>query len=95
MLAECLWRLNSGCEHREAVGGVFQQWRQCHKKLATFKMAVHSSHTMKRRASLLAYPQKSVDYGQGTVYGAQYWLQHVGNDGGNIGTLQSLCQIAP
>ena len=22
------WRPNSGCEHGEAVGGVFQQWRQ-------------------------------------------------------------------
>ena len=28
MLAECLWRPNSGCEHSEVVGGVFQQWRQ-------------------------------------------------------------------
>jgi len=26
MLAECLWRPNSGCEHREAAGGVLQQW---------------------------------------------------------------------
>jgi len=28
MLAECFWRPNSGCEHSEAVGGVFQQWWQ-------------------------------------------------------------------
>jgi len=28
MLAECLWRPNSGCEHYEAVGGEFQQWQQ-------------------------------------------------------------------
>ena len=30
MLAECWWRPNSGCEHSEAVGSVFQQcwqWR--------------------------------------------------------------------
>ena len=27
-LAEGLWRPNSGCEHSEAVGGVFQQWLQ-------------------------------------------------------------------
>ena len=26
MLPECLWRPNSGCEHSEVVGGVFQQW---------------------------------------------------------------------
>ena len=24
VLAECLWRPNSGCEHSKAVGGVFQ-----------------------------------------------------------------------
>ena len=28
MLAECLWRPNSGCQHSEAVGGIFQQWQQ-------------------------------------------------------------------
>ena len=42
VLAECLWRSNSGCQHREAVGGEFQQWWQwqrvtsagagCHKR---------------------------------------------------------------
>lgn len=26
MLAECLWKRNSGCEHCETVGGMFQQW---------------------------------------------------------------------
>ena len=26
MLGECLWRPNSGHEHSETVGGVFQQW---------------------------------------------------------------------
>ena len=28
MLAEYFWGKSSGCEHSEAVGGVFQQWRQ-------------------------------------------------------------------
>ena len=28
MLAECLWRTNSGCEHSEVVGGTFWQWQQ-------------------------------------------------------------------
>ena len=28
MLAEHLWRPNSGCEHSEVVGGAFQQWWQ-------------------------------------------------------------------
>ena len=28
LLSECFWRPKSGCEHREVVGGAFQQWRQ-------------------------------------------------------------------
>jgi len=28
IVAERLWRPNSGCQHNEAVGGVFQQWQQ-------------------------------------------------------------------
>ena len=28
MLAECLWRPTSGCEHSERVGDMFQQWQQ-------------------------------------------------------------------
>ena len=28
MLAEHLWRPNSGCEHNEVEDGVFQQWQQ-------------------------------------------------------------------
>ena len=31
-LAECLWTLNSGCEHGEAMCVVFQQWQQCHER---------------------------------------------------------------
>ena len=27
VLAELSWRPNSGCDHSEVVGGVFQQWR--------------------------------------------------------------------
>ena len=26
MLAECLWRPSSGCEHSDVVGDAFQQW---------------------------------------------------------------------
>ena len=33
MLAEHLWRSNSGCEHRE-VGGEFQQWQQQYERHA-------------------------------------------------------------
>jgi len=28
MVAECLWRPNSGCEHSEVMGSTFQQWWQ-------------------------------------------------------------------
>jgi len=28
MLAEHLWRSDGGCEHSEAIGGVFQQWHE-------------------------------------------------------------------
>jgi len=40
MIAEYLCRPNSGCEHREAVGSVFQQWQQSHEERATFHMAM-------------------------------------------------------
>ena len=35
------------------------------------------------------------DVDHGTVYRAEYWLQYVGSDGGNIGVLQSLQQVDP
>lgn len=38
----------------------------------------------KWRASPSADPWESVDYNQGTVYRAEYWLQCFGNDGGNV-----------
>jgi len=34
--AECLWRMNSGCENNEAMGAVFQQQQQWHERQATF-----------------------------------------------------------
>ena len=41
-LAERFWSPNSGCEHSEVVGGVFQQWRQWHEKQTTFSMAMQT-----------------------------------------------------
>jgi hypothetical protein len=35
------------------------------------------------------------DYDQGTVYGAECRLQCAGNDVGNVGISQSLCQVGP
>jgi hypothetical protein len=37
MLAEGLRRQDSGCEHSEAVGGAFQQWRPRCERLTTFR----------------------------------------------------------
>ena len=39
-VAEHLWRTNGGCEHNEAMGGAFQQWRQQHERQATFRMVI-------------------------------------------------------
>ena len=39
-LAECLWTLNSGCEHGKAVGGVFQQWQVQLERKAMFQVAI-------------------------------------------------------
>jgi len=40
-------------------------------------------------------PHELADYDQGTVHGAEYRLQCVGNDGGNVGISQSLRQVGP
>jgi len=45
MLAEHLWRPNSGCGHGEAVGGVFQQWQE--KQSITSSGADFDSHSMR------------------------------------------------
>ena len=90
-LAEHLWRPNSGCEHREVVDGAFQQWQQWHKCQATFQAAMHSCHIMKWRVFLSVYLHKLMDYNEGIVYGAEYWLQFVVNNGASTGILQRLC----
>ena len=61
MLAECLWRPNSGCENSEAVSGVFQQWWQQHERQATFPTAMHSCHTSKWRPPWSAHLYKSAN----------------------------------
>ena len=67
---------------------MFQQWRQWRERQATFRTAMHSCHTTKWRASQSAHSHKSADYKWGTRYRAEYRLQYVGNDGGNVGILQ-------
>jgi len=46
---------------------------------------MHRCRTMKWNVSWSSHQRKSADYKQGTVFGAEYWLQCVGNYGGNIG----------
>ena len=94
-LAERLWRPNSGCEHSEAVGGVFQQWWQWHERQATLQTAMHSCHTMKWRASQSARPCESADYDQATLHGAEYQLKCIGNDGADVGISKNLRQVGP
>ena len=42
-----------------------------------------------------AHPCEMAEYKHGTVYRAEYWLWFMGNEGGNIGILQSLHQVDP
>lgn len=54
-----------------------------------------SWYTTKWRESQPSHPCKSMDYGQGTVFGAEYRLQCTENGSNSVGILQSLCQIDP
>jgi len=80
MLAEYLWRPNSGCEHSEWGGGAFQQWWQQCERQAKFWMAIHNSHITKWRLSWSAQCE-SADYNQGTVYEADCCLQCIRKNG--------------
>ena len=84
-LGESFWRLNSECDHNEAVSGEFQQWEQQCGRETVFQMAMRSSHNMKWRVSWSAHPCESADYDQGTVYRAQYLLQCFRNNDCNNG----------
>ena len=83
------------CWRQWGSGWVFQQWQQQRERQAVFHMAMDSCHTMKWRAFLSACLYKLVDYNQGTVHRAEYWLQFVENGGGNIGILKHLHQVDP
>lgn len=63
MLAESLWRPNTGCEHIWLVGGAFQQWRQQCRRPTIFWTGMHSCHTMQWRAPQSAHPHKSASSG--------------------------------
>ena len=94
-LAEHWWRPNSGCEHSEAVGGVFWQWRQQHERWAIFWIVMHSCHTVKWRAFQSAHLCKLVDYDHETVHRAENCLQYIGNNGCSVGLSQTLLQVSP
>ena len=94
MFAECLWKSNCACEHSETVGGAFQQCWEWHERQVKFQIAMHSCHTTEWRASWSAHPCKLVNYNQRTVYRAEYHLQCVGNNSGNVGISQTLHQAS-
>ena len=93
MLAEDSRKTKSGCEHSEVVGGTFQHWWQRRERQSMLWMALHSFHTTKWKAFWSAHPHKLADYDRGTVCRAEYQLQYIRKDGGNIGILQSLCHV--
>ena len=90
--AEHLWRPNNGRQHSEAVGGVFQQWQQWPERQAMFQIVMHS---IKWRVPWSVHSGKSSDYNQGTVSRVEYQLEWTGNNSGNVGISQSLCQVGP
>jgi len=94
-LTEYFWSPNRECECSKVVGDAYQQLQQRCERQAKFWMAMDSCQTTKWRGSQSSHPCKLTDYNQRTVYRAEYWLQYVGNDGGNLGILQSLCQVGP
>ena len=61
MLAECLWRPNTGCKNSKVMGSAFQQYWQWHGRQATFWMAVRSCHITKWRALWSAHLCKSAN----------------------------------
>ena len=51
--------------------------------------------TSQNEVSQSAHPHESADYNQRTVYGDEYQLQFLGNDGDNVGISQTLHQVCP
>ena len=54
---------------------------------------MHICHTTKQRMCQSTHPHELVDYDQGTVYRAEYWLNRIGNAGGNFGIPLDLCRM--
>jgi len=83
MLAECLWRPNSECEHHEMEGGVFQQWWQETERQATFQMVMLSCHTTEWSVSISSsmhvtwlWPGNCVWSWISTSVGQKQWWKH-------------------
>jgi len=60
-----------------------------------FQTAMRSCHTTKWRVIWSAHPCELASYNQGTVYGAEYRLHYVVNNGCSVGVSTSLCQVDP
>lgn len=89
MLAECFWRQNSGWKHSEVVSVASTGGRDMKDKTHF----THSCHIMNWRVSWSTHPCELANYDHGTLYWVEYKLECIGNVGGNIGILQSLCQV--
>ena len=91
MLAECLWRPESGCEHSEAVGGAFQQWWQRYGRQAMFQTVMHSCHTAHTNEQHL---NQFISMNWRITSKEPCMEVNIGfSDGDNTGISQSLCQV--
>ena len=68
---------------------VIPTWKTSHASDSCAQLLHHETN------SISVGPCEFEDYKQGTVYKAEYWLQCIGNNGGNTGILLSLHQQGP
>ena len=80
---------------------IWMQWGSGQCVSAVTTATWKTSHILDSHAQLSHHKMKSIlvcssmDYSHGTMFRAEYWLQCVRNDGGNVGISQSLHQVDP
>ena len=71
---------------------MFQQWRQRRERQApSGRPCTAVTPRNEERLDQQIRANRRIT----TVYGAEYRLQCIQNDSGNVGILQSLCQVGP